>query len=160
MISIRELSSGNYELLNNTDYPVREIAVVTRNEDLIMTAWIGDLDAQQKKTFEFDYFDNDKAVDMSQWESNQVTSEEPGEGELKIRTLLQMGLNRSRLNEGDIRMTGWTDQELPGLTIYPRSSQAKFRTVLVSNLQYGKLPRPQPDANALMQVETKYNEPE
>ena len=52
-------------------------------------------------------------------------------------------------------MVGWTDQEMPGLVISPNSSQKKFRTMLVANLKYGGLPKPQPDSNAFEDVSEK-----
>ena len=146
-LSVQATNAG-YEVINNTDYAIQGVAAVTRTNQGIETAWVGELAAQQKKTILFEPF-NGGLVDFSQWEETEATKGTPSDGELQLRSLLQMALSRNRVNNGDIRLTGWTDQVIPGLVIYPRASQAKYRSVIVANLRYGQMPRPISDDNTL-----------
>ncbi|MCA9214050.1 MAG: hypothetical protein KDB27_13355 [Planctomycetales bacterium] len=151
-MSIQETNAG-LEVLNNTDYSLNDAAVATRIDGAIHVAWIGTLEAQQKKTVHLQAFGGDR-VDFSEWDQNDLTMRDPPEGELRLRNLLEMALSRARLNDGDVRMTGWTDEELPGLVISPRASQTTSRTVFVANLRYGVFPAPRSDANLLTRVRT------
>ena len=153
-LSVLETSSG-YQVINNTDYAIHDAAAVTRIDGEVHTAWIGELPVQQKKAIRFERF-GAGLVDLPEWDKSDATSDQSVDGELRMRSLLQMAISRNRLNENDIRMTGWTDQEISGLTIYPRASQAKYRTVIVSNLRYGKLPAPATDLNTTHLAKLQY----
>ncbi|MFC1758871.1 hypothetical protein ACFL2H_08895 [Planctomycetota bacterium] len=153
-LSIEESSSG-FQVINNTDYVIHDAAVVARIDGSIQTAWVGELPVQQKKSIQFEPF-GDGIVDLPEWDESEATNDQAVDGRLRMRTLLQMAVSRNRLNDGDIRMTGWSDQEIPGLVVYPRASQATYHTVIVSNLRYGKLPPPASDVNTTHLAEIQY----
>lgn len=74
------------------------------------------------------------------------------EGELTLGRLFELACQRGGLKPGDVRLTGWTDQELPGLAISPRASQKVLRTMVLAHLKRGKLPEAQPDTNLLTEM--------
>ncbi len=75
------------------------------------------------------------------------------EGELTLGRLFGLACQRGGLGKGDVRLVGWTDQDLPGLTIRPGASQKVFRTMVLVHLKRGKLPTARRDTNLLTELE-------
>jgi hypothetical protein len=75
------------------------------------------------------------------------------EGELTLGRLFELACQPRGLGAGDVRLVGWTDQELPGLAISPKASQQVLRTMVLVHLKRGKLPKAQPDTNLYTELE-------
>jgi hypothetical protein len=73
-------------------------------------------------------------------------------GQLTLGRLVDLASQRSALREGDVRLIGWVDQDLPGLTIYPQASQEAVRILVLAHLKRGGLPDAQRDANLKAEV--------
>ena len=75
------------------------------------------------------------------------------EGELTLGRLFELACQRGGLGNGDLRLIGWSDQELPGLNISPEASQKVLRTMVLVHLTRGKLPAAKRDTNLLTELE-------
>ena len=64
-----------------------------------------------------------------------------------LTAITELAARGTRLQSGDVRLVGWTDGVVPGLTISPRASQTQARTVVLVHLRHGPLPPPTPDVN-------------
>ncbi len=67
-------------------------------------------------------------------------------GALTLGRLFELAC-RWNLDVGDFQLVGWTDRDLPGLTIRPRASQETVRTMVLVHLRRGQLPPARPDVN-------------
>lgn len=74
-------------------------------------------------------------------------------GEISIGRLLDLASWQLLLGEGDVRLIGWTEQELPGVTFRPRASQSLVRMIVLAHLRRGRLPEPERDINSRLAVE-------
>lgn len=73
-------------------------------------------------------------------------------GEISIGRLLDLAARQLVLAEGDVRLIGWSDQELPGLNCRPKASQSLARLMVLAHLRHAPLPDPQRDANCRADV--------
>ncbi|MBC8876920.1 MAG: EF-hand domain-containing protein [Planctomycetes bacterium] len=103
-------------------------------------------------TASFAKVDEDRDGRLSEKEVYQW-SIDSREGELTLGRLFELACQKDGLNKGDVRLAGWTDEDLPGLTISPRASQKILRTMVLVHLKRGKLPDAQPDTNLLTELE-------
>jgi hypothetical protein len=72
----------------------------------------------------------------------------------RSRRLAGLAAERLRLNQGDVRLVGWTDDELTGLAITPQASQQTRTTLVLAHLRRCPLSPPQVDLNMRLDVET------
>jgi len=73
------------------------------------------------------------------------------QGELSLGRLFELACHSGSLDNGAMRLVGWTDQDLPGLTISPKASQKIVRTMVLVHLRQGKYPGPRPDTNLIIE---------
>ncbi len=69
-------------------------------------------------------------------------------GELSLGQLFDLASLELRLRPGDVRLVGWSDENLPGMTIRPDSAQQARRYLFLVHLKRGPLLAPRPDVNA------------
>lgn len=74
-------------------------------------------------------------------------------GEVSLGQLCELASKALRLLPGETRLIGWTEDELPGVTIHPKAIQEVRRTLFLVHLRPGDLPMPQRDENLLADVE-------
>ncbi|MCA9122692.1 MAG: hypothetical protein H6822_20780 [Planctomycetaceae bacterium] len=70
-------------------------------------------------------------------------------GELTLGQLIDLASVGLRLRPGDVRLVGWSADNLPGMAIHPTSAQETRRNVFLIHLKRGPLPVPRPDVNAV-----------
>lgn len=71
-------------------------------------------------------------------------------GEVSVGRLVDLASEGIELRRGDMRLIGWTEDPLPGLTIYPVAAQETRRTLFLVHIKRGALTDPQPDLNAAL----------
>lgn len=71
-------------------------------------------------------------------------------GEVSVGRLVDLASQGIKLGRGDVRMIGWTDEELPGMKIHPAAAQETRRTMFLVHLRRGTLPEPVPDENCVL----------
>jgi hypothetical protein len=68
-------------------------------------------------------------------------------GEINLGRLADLALRRMQLGVGDVRLVGWTSEELAGIQFSPVAAQNDSRTLVVCHLRRGSLPAIERDAN-------------
>ena len=149
-IRLTEPAVGLYRVVNESAYAFRDVGLVRRRGGQVQLGWIGRLAAQASATVQFRTVTTEQPL----WQSWLAASQDQTNGSDRLAPppLLQLALDPGRLQEGDVRLVGWHDEEIAGVEIRPGASQQSFRTLLVANLQYGPLPAPESDQNAVADV--------
>jgi len=127
---------------------LHDVGVIRRNaqSDEIEVAWLGDLVPETKREVRFDQVD-DQWLLFDQWTESPVLSLSPTEGEVNLRHLLNTVKDVRQLKRGETRLIGWTEEDMPGMTITPAANQRTIRTMVVAHLQHAVLPAPRADKN-------------
>ncbi len=151
-IQLTQPATGLYRVENKTQHAFRDVGVVRRRDGVVQLGWIGRLDAQLSCRVEF----RGVAQGESLWEAWKDSLQDAAGNPVPLASqeLLQLAIDPGRLQEGDLRLVGWLDDEVPGLEIHPAASQQSFCNLLVANLQYGPLPAPASDVNAPQDFKT------
>ncbi|MCA9262397.1 MAG: hypothetical protein KDA60_01055 [Planctomycetales bacterium] len=140
-------SINDYQLHNGLPFPLRGVVVASRTKGKVYLSSVAEMDSSSKVKLQFhEAADNDAII--QDLESHPVTSSTVAEGEVNLRGFYRLALNAAGLQEGDVRLVAWSDQEVPGMTISPDPNQHTYRTVFVMNLRYGNWSLPQADANS------------
>jgi hypothetical protein len=74
-------------------------------------------------------------------------------GTLSLGRHLDLACDNWPLHPGDMRLIGWTDQAVPGVSVSPSPAQNVAQTLVVVHLKYGALPLARPDVNLLSDVD-------
>lgn len=127
---------------------LHDVGVVRRNPESnqIEVAWLGDLEPESKREIRFGQPD-DPWLLFDEWTQSPVLSLTPAEGEVNLRHLLNAVKDVRQLKKGETRLIGWTEEDMPGMTITPAANQRTIRTMVVAHLQHAELSAPRPDAN-------------
>jgi hypothetical protein len=128
------LGTNRYRLVNDTRFAWQGVAVIGPRQ----AAWVGSLDAGAAATVEL----VDRVPDVEPWskqlDSSPVTSEQTADG-LNLRNFYRLAQNQlsDETSANELRVVGWTADEVAGLTIRPGSSQSRQLTFVVGHLDYG-----------------------
>lgn len=143
------------QIENRSDLDLQSTMIIKRpdNSEKLLGCWLGELDSRQSSTLSFTPVDYTEDQTPFQRERLQASEEEPES--LNLEPLLKLLLDPKRLEPGEVRCVALINQVLPGVTITPESSQLVGATVLAAHLDYGPLPKPDPDANAPVDVNKK-----
>lgn len=127
---------------------LHDVGVLRRNAEShqIEVAWLGDLEPESKREVRFGKSDDEWLL-FDQWTQSPVLSLMPTNGEVNLRHLLNTVKDVRQLKPGETRLIGWTEEDMPGMTISPAANQRTIRTMVVAHLQHADLPAPQADAN-------------
>jgi hypothetical protein len=68
-------------------------------------------------------------------------------GEINLGRLADLALRRMVMGVGDVRLVGWTSEDLPGIQFSPVAAQNASRTLVVCHLRRGPLPDIERDLN-------------
>jgi hypothetical protein len=131
----QSLGGNRYRLANDTRFAWEGVAVIGPRH----SAWVGSLGAGAAATVELSDRPPQAADLWSQQLGNsRVTSDEPADG-LNLRNFYRLA--ESQLNDetsaNELRVVGWTADEVAGLSIRPGASQSRQLTFLVGHLDYG-----------------------
>ncbi|HWB13469.1 MAG TPA: hypothetical protein VG826_29865 [Pirellulales bacterium] len=131
----QSLGGNRYRLANDTRFAWEGVVVIGPRQ----SAWVGTLGAGAAATVEL----TDRlpqAVDLwsQQLGNSPVTSDRPSDG-LNLRNFYRLA--ECQLNDetsaNELRVIGWTADEVAGLTIRPGASQSRQLTFVVGHLDYG-----------------------
>jgi hypothetical protein len=97
---------------------------------------------------------------LPQWNQSPVLSLATGnspeeKGQVRLTRLARLAAEQLQLMKGDVRLVGWTDEELKGMQVLPEAPQNKMVTLVIAHLVRGELPLARPDSN----VAEDYYEP-
>ncbi|HEV3344152.1 MAG TPA: hypothetical protein VG125_27500 [Pirellulales bacterium] len=130
----QSLGGNRYRLANDTRFAWEGVAVIGPRQ----TAWVGSLGAGAAATVEL--IDRLPEADpwLAQLNDSPVTSDRAAEG-LNLRDFYRLAQNQisDETSVNELRVVGWTKDEVAGLTIRPGASQSRQLTFVVGHLDYG-----------------------
>ena len=138
--------NGKWQLTYGSTQPLQDVGIVRHSAESgeIEVAWIGTLEPEATQEVTFTKAQNEWEL-FGEWLESPVLSLAPTPGEVNLRHLLNAVKDVKHLSPGDTRLIGWTDEDMPGLTIAPAATQRTIRTMVVGHLQFGELPDPERD---------------
>jgi hypothetical protein len=169
-LKLEQLENGLQQVVNNTHLTI-EGAGVIGPEGL---AWIGTLRPGASAALNFQPWAEepvpaDESGEISdsgsddkkelrkaepwidQREQSPATASKFPPEVLSIRQMVRLAQNTTRPDE--IRLVGWTTEEIAGVRIEPEASQSRHANVIVAHLRQPPAREPKPDLNARAQVE-------
>jgi hypothetical protein len=138
-----------WELHHHGEYSLREVGVVRRTAfDKYEAAWLGDLASRSQNKLEFRPLPSGDPW-IASWQSSTTMRREGGgdSGEINLGRLADLALRRMVMGVGDVRLVGWTSEDLPGIQFSPVAAQNASRTLVVCHLRRGPLPDIERDLN-------------
>lgn len=134
-------------ITNGSELTIQDAAVLRRREGgQFQVAWVGDLAAADARRLTFSSPAEGDHL-LEEWGSSPAFSESSDNDTLSLTRLLKVAQSEVQFQPGDVRLIGWTDTQLPGMVINPRSSQQTMRTLIVANVRYGGFSDPKRDVN-------------
>ena len=158
-----ELSGSDEQpwvLKNGTSLAIEGAAVVRRSPSgQLQAAWIGGLAPESQQSLQFEPLSPVRAW-LPQWEESAITarSRSSDADALGLWRLIEVATSKLPIAPGEVRLIGWNDDDLPGMTISPQASQTHVRSLIIAHLRRGPLPDPRPDANASIDVQVDLEE--
>lgn len=148
--------ASGYQLKNGTEFTLNDIGLLRRTSDTheLQGCYIAELPPGISQKVQFSKL-KENAIDSLWSESsvmnpNPTTDAEPGV--IRLGRIVKVSTSRMKLLPGDVRLLGWTEDEMPGLTITPTAPQNQTRTLVLSHLQQGAFPEPQRDLNVYRDI--------
>ncbi|MEO2008893.1 MAG: hypothetical protein ABGX22_09470 [Pirellulaceae bacterium] len=137
-----------WSLRNESQTAIKDVGLLWKENEQIQVAWVGDLSAGQVKPIEFG------PVTSPQWQISQwgkvrtfQSARDKDDGELRLRDLWAVAVQRLTLEDGEVRMVGWSDAEPPGATFRPAASQTRIQTFVVGHFWPSELKLATHDVN-------------
>ena len=153
-------NAGESSLTNSSAWDLKSAIVVRCDDDGEMqVSLIGDLPIGEEVTL--DFADVGDGKEVFQFLNRDVTTAQAVEkGVVSMNELYRLGLNPAQFAPGDMRLLGWTEQEMEGMEIKPAATQNTFRTLLVDHLHYRDFATPETDSNHFAQYRKDPNDDE
>lgn len=123
-----------------------------RDEDKRLSSAEIAVDAAMAVAFgNFDRGSGGRGAGDGQWDRGELLAwcRSSRFGELSLGQLFDLASLELRLRPGDVRLVGWSDENLPGMAIRPSAAQEARRNLFVVHLQRGPLTQPRPDVNSI-----------
>ena len=151
-LQLRGDADAGWELVNSGTLSLRDTAVIWRQPSgEYVTAWIGDLAEKSNYSLDFSPAKLSESGQpwMEEWEKIPAMSLTGAatEGEIRLAFIAQLAIQKMKLAKGDMRLVGWSDQELPGISFQPRASQESSRLLTICHLQRAAWPATENDVN-------------
>lgn len=148
--------ASGYQLKNGTEFTIKDIGLLRRtsNNHELQGCYVAELSPGISQTVQFTKL-KESDID-SLWKESTVMNPSPTDdaepGVIRLGRIVKVATSRMKLLPGDIRLLGWTEDEMPGLTIIPTAPQNQTRTLVLSHLQQGAFPEPQRDLNVYRDI--------
>ncbi len=152
--------SKGLQVFNRTPFTLRDAGVLRKTPSgELQVAYLGEVKSQAAAPVRFQAAADAEAPRPSEWDDSFVMSDSiertrEDKGKVRLNRLVRLASERLRLNPGDARLVAWTDEELPGLEVYPEAPQTSAHTLVVAHLTRGRLPAPQSDVNVAEDYKT------
>jgi len=136
---------------NDTAYTLHDVGVLKRVDGKIQIAYVAEIKPGTAVPVSFTPSpDGESWVpnwDQSLVMSGKVQTGEDDKGAVRLYRLVQLAAKQLQLASGDARLIAWTDDEIPGMTVYPAPAQNNTRTLILSHLTRAKIPDAKHDKN-------------
>ncbi|MFO0903539.1 MAG: hypothetical protein U0939_11090 [Pirellulales bacterium] len=149
--------ANGWELHNHGDLALSDVGLVRRVGQRYEQCWIGSLAPRSQTPVRFTPCEDAIRPWVREWNESKVWNAAlPREsGEMPLDRFAELAIRKMQLGDGDIRLVGWSPDDLSGVTFAPVAAQNATRTVVVCHLRRGDLPPVDRDAN----VRTDYYVP-
>lgn len=162
-LSLKGEDPEDWEIVNQTGASLQGVGVLHcppgAAPGTLQIAWVGELRAGVTRPLRFrdGGAQSREGPVFDEWSESPVTRDSKVnlEREIRLTGLLELATRKLVLFPGDVRLVGWTGEELPGVEFNPTATQTTARTVVVSHLKRGSLPAVERDKN----VRTDFKKP-
>lgn len=137
---------------NNSPWKLHGVSILRRVAGRMEAAWVGELAARQPQGVSFKAWAEARPMLQTNREQSPITANNPPPGTVSLRSLVRIAEEPFDLVDGDVRLVGWTDEEVPGMSVEPRTPQRQHIAMVVANLQKGLGPPTKPDVNSRADV--------
>jgi hypothetical protein len=143
-----------FKVKNGTNLTIRDVAVIRRQGKEFAVAFVESIPPQTTTPLTFTAHGTPQ---VAEWERSAVmTSRQNEENEVRLRRLGDLAIQQVRFMDGESRLVGWTEDDLPGLQIRPSSSQFTKRSLVLAHLYRPSLGKPGHDANTQAHVDPDF----
>ncbi|MCE9525895.1 MAG: hypothetical protein K8R36_07565, partial [Planctomycetales bacterium] len=144
-------SVENPSVRNDTPYTLHDVGVLRSLAGTIQAAFIAELKPGTAAPLTFASCPNNEAW-VANWDqslvmSSKVQAQEEDKGTVRLYRLVELAAKQLTLAPGDARLIAWTDDEVPGMKVYPSPAQNNTRTLVLSHLARAKIPAAMHDRN-------------
>jgi len=148
-------NTKGWKVVNDTDLDLKGVGLMRRRQatGIVEVAWLGTLDSKTSGAIRF--LKPAEGDLFPQWEDEPTTARHESEGQLNVRSLLNITSSLPTLELGQVRMFGWTSEKIAGMETKPAAAQASFCTLVVAHLQYAHSADPQIDVNTRAAISSK-----
>ncbi len=155
-LTYSQLSTNQGRVVNQSQFPLKSVAVVRRVDDgdepRLIGGWIGELEAGSGATVTFAPLLDDRFADER---AKQGLAEAK---RLDLEPMFALALDPRHMTPGDTRLVGRIDKVLPGVTVTPSAAQVRGAALVVAHLQRAPLASPTPDVNSPRDVIASYDD--
>lgn len=138
-----------WELHNHGELSLSDVGIVRRTDSgEFESAWVGTLAARSKTPLKF-VASPSGAPWAPEWDASPALNRAGNRelGEMNLGRFAELATQKMRLGPGDVRLIGWTGEELAGVQFDPVAAQNSARTIVVGHLRRGAWPAVVGDAN-------------
>lgn len=131
------LGGDQYRLVNDTRFALEGVGIIGSRH----AAWVGSLGAGAAVNVKLTQREPKKMnVWSNELDKSSATGRQGGEG-LNLRNFYLLAENQvgDEALANEVRLVGWTADEVAGLTIRPGASQSRQLTMVLAHLDYGLL---------------------
>ena len=150
-ILLRNTAGQAVQVINRTNLTVEDAGVVRMTESgELEAAWIGRLEPEATARPVFRATSKKEAKDEiwpDRRNQSELTATEAPPGKLNIRELVRLAEDCRELRPGDVRLVGWTEENIPGMEVKPAAPQSRTATVVIAHLAFGAPEEPGRDFN-------------
>ncbi len=144
-IQLTEDSDSHWSIENHSPWRLSGIVVARGTQQGVQLAGAGQLPVGESLALRFDQESSDMAEKLAQ--GPVVTTVVGQGGDIEFGELYRMAVDAKQFATGDVRLIAWTDQEVGGMNVRPRSTQQVYRTLIIQQLRYGPYSDPEVDVN-------------
>ncbi len=136
-----------WQIQNGSELNLRSVGVMYRGPGgAVFTSWLDRLPSKTTAGLTFQPSVDNRPW-LPQWDQRAENAADTSDPAADLKDLTELAALGTLLRTGEVRMVGWSDGLVPGLTISPSASQTKARSVVLAHLRQGSLPLPAPDQN-------------
>jgi hypothetical protein len=148
-ISLEKEGDHTWKLVNRSKLNLHGVGLLQKTPFGVEEAWIGEVPSGKMTSgFEWNAIadgDDRKSLWASQREQSPISASNTPSGALSLHDLLAVGQGAANLDAGEVRLIGWSSDDLPGLSIKPAAPQTRRGIVVIAHLGYGLGDPPIPD---------------
>jgi hypothetical protein len=143
-------ATGGDQIENHSKLPLRSVCVVRWDGEQLQASWVGELLPANSLPLSMRVVD-DPSQPVFAEERAAEARQQSGE-QLNLEPMFRLALDPNHMEKGETRLVARVDEVLPGESITPAASQVRGATLVVTHLDYAKLPPPQRDRNTRQDI--------